>query len=70
MLESMSTIFQRKYNVDIKAMFENGCPSYPSLLKPPFRKKELSELSRILEFRKLNSKWLPFPSLQILVVDH
>lgn len=39
MLESMSTNFQRKYNVDIKAMFENGCPSYPSLLKPPFRKK-------------------------------
>ena len=33
-------------------------------------KKQLSELSRILEFRKLHFQTLLFESVQILVVDH
>ena len=70
MAESMSTNFRRKYHVDIKAMFWNGCHSYLNLLRPPSKKNINSWINKNIGVKRTAiSKDAP-SDYQVLVVEH
>ena len=70
--EQVKNNFQRKYDVEIKAMFWNGCCSYLSLVKPQFKKNINSRIINNIGVQKikLHFQMLPLQSYQILYVEH